>query len=112
MTANFAKLAVAVQHGALERRMRRVINVTVMRNRALSEWLLTPSCSVSVESAILTEILHLNERVEALDHPTAWTRDFAILPDVGSLDLQFIRGHLRWVAFNKVTTSSACQCDS
>ena len=112
MAANFAKLAVAVQHGAHERRMRRVIDVTVMRNRALSERFLTPSCSVSIESAILTEILHLNERVEAFDHPTAWTRDFAILPDVGSFDLQFIRGHLRWVAFDKVTTSSACQRDS
>ena len=78
----------------------------------MSERCLAPPCSVAIESAILTEILHLNERVEAFDHPTAWAWNFAIRPDIGSFDLQFIWGHLGWVAFNKVTTSSACQCDS
>ena len=59
----------------------------------MSERFLAPSCRVAIKSAVLTEILHLDEHVEAFDHPTARTWNLAIFPDIGSFDLQFVWGH-------------------
>ena len=63
VSTKLTKLTIAVQDGTHYRVMRRVLYMTIVWNVASSEWFTALLRGVSVISAVLTQVAHLDEGV-------------------------------------------------